>query len=69
MRTKKLLRSLSLADSNFIKEAKPKRHIPKKYFKYAAIAACFCLITALNIWLFAPIYGNLPDVSQYQSSE
>lgn len=69
MRTKNLLRSLSLADSNFIKEAMPKRHIPKKYLNYAAFAACFCLITALNVWLFAPIYGNLPDVSQYQGSE
>lgn len=68
MRTKNLLRSLSLADYGFVEEAKPKRHIPKKYFKYAAIAACFCLITALNVWLFAPL-NTKPDISRYKGTE
>ena len=72
MKKKNWLRSLSLADDQYIAEAHPDRAIkPKRNRAFISLtAACACLaLLVCNLWLFIPLSTTPPDVSRYADSE
>ncbi len=73
MKNKKLLNCMNLLDDTYIIEANPENKRKRKkinWVKFGALAACICLmVTALNLFLFIPFKTQVPDVSQYESSE
>ena len=70
MKKKNWYRGLSLADDQYIEEARPDRVIVSKrrMMNRVLIAACACFLLFVNLWLFIPFSTTPPDVSQYADS-
>ena len=65
----KLLRSLSLADDKYVREADPSVKVNSHRKLKIALSVAACFMIAINLWLFIPIYDTVPDMSEYSDSE
>ena len=70
MKNKRLLKSLSLINEQYVKEAEPKMKASKfSLTKLLGAAACFVLIIALSLYLFIPFDNSPPTLTAYEDSE
>ncbi len=70
MKRKKLLSALNQIDDKYVREADPAaaRKISTRVLA-GVLAASFCLLAVLNLWLFLPLGNKAPSVARYEDSE
>jgi len=70
VKRKKLLTALNEIDDKYLKEADPsaKRKLGTRALA-AILAASFCCLAVLNLWLFLPRANKAPSVAKYEGSE
>lgn len=69
MKKRKLLLSLNEVNEKYLQEADPSARKMSKRVLASILAASFCLLAALNLWLFLPFSNEAPSVAEYADSE